>query len=117
MPPRNPSIATEVELLKQMQETTVNNFEKAQESINQTLGRIDSRLDSIDKTLASQQQSLDEHIRRTELLEKDVAPLKDQSTQIKILVRVGAVFLTAGGLGGAGLGLEKLLSAILGADH
>ncbi len=115
--PRHPSLTTEIELLKQNQETTVNNFEKAQSETNGILERIDGRLDSIDKTLVAQQKSLDEHIRRTEILEKEVVPLKEQSTQIKILIRVGAVLVTAGGLGGAGLGLEKLLGAILGADH
>lgn len=37
--------------------------------------RMEERLDSIDRTLAAQNVSLEEHIRRTELLENEVKPL------------------------------------------
>ena len=44
--------------------------------IYKILEKMDSRLDNVDITLAKQQVSLDEHIRRTELLETKVEPIQ-----------------------------------------
>ena len=40
------------------------------------IDKLDDRLDSIDKTLVKQAASLDEHIRRTNLLEDEMRGLK-----------------------------------------
>ncbi len=53
--------------------------------------KIDSRLDSIDKTLVKQHENLKEHMRRTELLEKqqekliheELVPVKAHIEQVK----------------------------------
>lgn len=45
--------------------------------------KILDRLNSIDKTLAAQHVSLKDHIRRTEILEKQIEPLKSSLDMIK----------------------------------
>jgi hypothetical protein len=52
--------------------------QKKLEVIENKIDKIDSRLNSIDTTLVSQHEVLKEHIRRTELLEEDVAPIKKE---------------------------------------
>lgn len=44
--------------------------------IHKKLDKIDDRLGSIDVTLAKQAVSLDEHIKRTNLLEKKLEPVE-----------------------------------------
>lgn len=48
------------------------NFSRLENKID----KLDDRLCSIDVTLAAQHVSLKEHMRRTQLLEEDVAPIK-----------------------------------------
>jgi hypothetical protein len=43
-------------------------------------------LHSIDTTLAAQHESIKDHIRRTELLEEAIEPLKKQHAIIKVLM-------------------------------
>lgn len=59
------------------------------ERIESKLDKVVEHISSIDSTLAAQHVSLDDHIRRTELLEKDVAPLKAHDN-----MRAGAFKLT-----------------------
>lgn len=73
------------------------------------LNRIEGKLDkvvehisSIDSTLAAQHVQLKEHIRRTELLEADVAPLKKRYHMVSGIVKF-FVLLTAGGAGFEGI--------------
>lgn len=44
--------------------------------IEEKVDRVSQRQDRIDVTLAKQHVSLDEHMRRTELLESEIQPLK-----------------------------------------
>jgi len=46
------------------------------ERIENKLDKIDNRISSIDITLSNQHQSLKEHMRRTELLEVAIEPIK-----------------------------------------
>lgn len=66
-------------------------------AILEEIKKLDSRLDSIDITLAKQHVSLDEHIRRTELLENKVDPIEKHvvfvNAAFKILSAVGAIIL------------------------
>lgn len=57
-----------------------------------TLERLDSSVDSINVTLAKQEAHLGEHIRRTELLEEEMKPVRDHVN------RVNALLLLLGGL-------------------
>lgn len=67
------------------------------------LSRIEDKIDkladhvgSIDTTLAAQHVVLQEHIRRTNLLEDEVRPLKERDTMLRGALRVaGAVALLA----------------------
>lgn len=51
---------------------------KRLERIEAKLDDISDHLSSIDVTLGKQHVSLDAHIRRTEILEKELAPVKKQ---------------------------------------
>ncbi len=48
------------------------NFNRLENKID----KLDNRLDSIDVTLAAQHVSLKEHMRRTQILEDDLEPIK-----------------------------------------
>lgn len=68
-----------------------------EERILDKLDSIDGRLGSIDVTLAKQNVTLEEHIRRTELLELDVQPIKKHVAMFEgALKLIGAVGLIAG---------------------
>jgi len=64
--------------------------------------KIDERIDSIDKTLAVNTQLLDIHIKRTDLLEKEVSRVKGHVDFVSTLGRVIAwavgVLSAVGGL-------------------
>ena len=49
---------------------------KELEKLNQKLDKIDQRIDSIDKHLAVYNSELKFHIKRTDMLETEVKPLK-----------------------------------------
>lgn len=59
------------------------------------LDKLSEKLSSIDKTLVAQHESLKEHIRRTELLEKDMEPIKKHV----IMIQGGVKFLAILGTG------------------
>lgn len=63
------------------------------------LDKVVEKISAIDVTLASQHISLKEHIRRTELLEDDVAPLKKHDAMFMgALKLIGIVALCAGAI-------------------
>lgn len=65
------------------------------------LDRLDERLDAINVTLAKQEVSLSEHIRRTALAEKNISRLDGSIRKINVHVhRVQGVFKFLLGLGG-----------------
>lgn len=73
------------------------------------LNRIESKLDkvvehisSIESTLAGQHVQLKEHIRRTELLETDMAPVKRHVNMINGIVKLFGL-IAAGGAGFEGI--------------
>lgn len=51
------------------------------------LDKLDDRLDCVDKTLIKQESNLDEHMRRTDLLEKKVDPIEAHVHQIKGMLK------------------------------
>lgn len=95
--------------------------------IDGKLEKIDDRLDEQGKILITQQGILDEHVRRTNLLEDkiaaDVKAVKEQlpkeiSEHLKAerisLAKTGLkVFGVVAALGSGGFGLKELISAIL----
>ncbi len=59
-----------------------NSYKDRFDKLDQQLEKLDSRLDNIDVTLARQNVSLETHIKRTELLEEALVPLKAHMNQI-----------------------------------
>ena len=51
------------------------------EVVFKKLDQLDSRLDSIDVTLARQEENLKEHMRRTDLLENEMRPIQKHVAQ------------------------------------
>lgn len=73
------------------------------------LDKIDDRLGSIDSTLAAQHVSLTEHIRRTQLLEEQVAPLQKRSDMaLGVYKFIGLLSIIAAIAEGAVVALEYL---------
>lgn len=68
--------------------------------ITDVLSKIEDRLDSIDKTLVKQETNLEEHMRRTEIMEDKINPIEAHVHQMR----------------GAGklLGLLALVAGIIG---
>lgn len=73
------------------------------DSSNNKLNRIEDKIDkisdsigSINITLAKQHQSLDEHMRRTELLEKIVEPIEKHVIMINGIIKLIVLLATAG---------------------
>lgn len=71
------------------------------DSSNNKLNRIEDKIDkisdsigSINITLAKQHQSLDEHMRRTELLEKIVEPIEKHVTMINGFIKLVILLAT-----------------------
>ena len=59
--------------------------------------KIDERLDSIDKNLAVYNEQLKIHIKRTNLLESEVKPIKDHVTQVRGVFKFLAFLIAASG--------------------
>jgi chromosome segregation ATPase len=56
---------------------------KLLEKLDEKLDKVEERLNNIDITLAKNTQSLDEHIRRTELAEEAIVIIKDELKPIQ----------------------------------
>ncbi len=59
-----------------------------QERLYNTIDKLDTRLDSIDTTLIKQSVSLDEHIRRTNLLEDEMKPVKQHVVMVEAVFKI-----------------------------
>jgi chromosome segregation ATPase len=66
-----------------------------------SLTRIENRLDSIEQRLVQHSALLDEHIRRTNILEEKVIPLEKEWAKTKTILYVAAVLLGSTGLLGS----------------
>lgn len=58
---------------------------------NQKLDKIIDRLGEIDVTLAAQHVTLEDHIRRTEILEKEIVPLTKSMSMLQGAIKVIAL--------------------------
>lgn len=72
--------------------------DKKLELIDNKLEKINERLGSIDSTLAAQHVSLREHIRRTELLEEDVKPIKRHVSMVQGAMALIGLLATIAGI-------------------
>jgi hypothetical protein len=59
------------------------------------LDKLDERLDSVDKVLVRNTTSLEDHIRRTEILENEMEPVKAHVAQVsgamKLIIAISSV--------------------------
>ena len=60
------------------------------------IDKLDDRLLSIDTTLSAQHESLQIHIKRTDLLEQQMEPLKKQSAILNFIWKIGLALLGSG---------------------
>lgn len=72
--------------------------EKRLERIEVKIDDIGDHLASIDVTLKAQHIILDEHIRRTEILEKDIEPIKRHVYMVKGAAAFIALLATIAGI-------------------
>lgn len=71
------------------------------DKIEKKLDVVIDRIGSIDVTLAKQHVSLTEHMRRTELLESDIAPIKKHVAMVHgALKLIGLVAVVIGAIEG-----------------
>lgn len=75
------------------------------EIVNRIVGKLDKlddRLDSVDKTLVKQELNLQEHMRRSDLLEEQMQPLKRHvaifEAFLKVFGATSAVLATIGSI-------------------
>jgi predicted DNA-binding ArsR family transcriptional regulator len=85
--------------------------------ISNSVEKTNEHLNSIDKTLLRQELSLEEHIKRTTLLEgrmsdveKKTNELEDVKKNVGLFVKVLKILLSIGLLGGGGAGVTKLIN-------
>lgn len=64
------------------------------ERIWRMLERMDERLDAMNIILAANTKSLEEHMRRTELLENEIRPIKSHVSLINAGAKILSVVLT-----------------------
>jgi len=70
-------------------------MDKKLDKIEEKLDKISDRLGSIDSTLASQHTSLVDHIRRTELLEEDMKPIRKHVAMIQGVLKAIGILASA----------------------
>lgn len=81
------------------------------ENLDKKVDKLDERLDKIDVHLAEYNTQLGIHIKRTEMLEKDVAPIKDHVSQVKGIVKfIPAAFAVGAAIATAAYHLTKIYS-------
>lgn len=78
---------------------------KILEHLLNKIDNIDSRIDNIDKTMAVNTASLEEHVKRTNILEKKLEPVEDHVKLMNAVAKLIALTSTV-------LGVLKLLSVI-----
>lgn len=97
-------------------------FDSHMMNVNKKIDNVEDRFGKVEITLVKQQSILDEHVRRTNILEDKVdsekkilqdslEPIKAQGAQMSILIKILAGIL---GAGGAGFGIKEILSLISG---
>lgn len=113
-------------------ERVIDKLDMLKDHIDEHLGEVktrlntmDGRLNNLDVTSGKQQVILDEHVKRTNLLEskmeddkkalkEELKPLHTQATQIKLAVKIAGAFIAAGGLGGGGFFIRHFFAAFFG---
>lgn len=66
------------------------------DKIEAKVDKIIEKVEDINVTLASQHEVLKEHIRRTELIEEDMKPIKKHVTIVNALMKVLGLLISGG---------------------
>lgn len=115
-----------LDFIKEQLEEHTKNISGRLDKVDVSFGKMDDRLDKIDTVSSSNTAILEEHMRRTDLLEKRIeqarrelddklAPVQAHVNQMKVFLKIAG--LVVGGttaLGGAGMGVKKLIEIIFG---
>jgi len=68
------------------------------EKLHDKVDKIDERLDNIDVHLAIYNEQLKIRIKRTDLLEKDVKPIKEHVTEVRGMLKILGVAAAIAGI-------------------
>lgn len=74
--------------------------------LSDKLDRLDDRLDIMSNTSVRQAASLDEHMRRTELIEHELKPIKSHVAMVGAIAKIVSIL---GVLIGLALGIKSLI--------
>jgi len=80
------------------------------DNVAKILEKVDGRVDSIDLTLAKQSIVLADHIRRTEILEAEMKPIKSKSELFVLFLKIGGALIATGA---GGLGIKELITIFI----
>ena len=111
----NENVEAKLDLLKE-------HFDSHMMKVNNRIENLDDRFDGFEKTFVKQQAILDEHVRRTNLLEErsnedrksleqTLSPIKEKTAEFSLLLRIILALL---GATGTGFGIKEILSLISG---
>lgn len=89
----------------------IEHIDTRMDNVEKKIDGIDSRIDNLDVMTGKQQVILDEHVKRTNLLEDQLRPVQEHVSQIKFAMKIIGLLL-AGGVTGAGI--KELISLVLG---
>jgi len=82
------------------------NNDEFMQMLSDKLDRLDDRLDIMSNTSVLQAASLDEHIRRTELIENELKPIKSHIALVGAIAKIVSIL---GALIGLALGIKSLI--------
>lgn len=77
--------------------------------IEDSMDKTSERLNSIDKTLVKQEENLKEHMRRTQILEDDIKPVKKHVARVEGAFKLVGLVAT---LVGIAVGIVKLVTMV-----
>ena len=91
-------------------ETKLDYIKDHLDNVAKILEKVDGRVDSIDLTLAKQSIVLADHIRRTEILEAEMKPIKSKSESFVLFLKIGGALIATGA---GGLGIKELIAIFI----
>lgn len=117
---KNNSSALEVkfDMFQKHLENHLERVDKSLVKVDHKVDELDKRLDRIENNGIKNTVVLEEHVRRTNLLEESlkkeserITPLETQSATFKMILKI---LVATGAVGGTSIGVGKLISLLLG---
>lgn len=103
----NEVLEAKLDFIKENIESHANEEMRQFKSMWDILEKVDNRIDNIDITLMKQNIVLDDHIRRTEILENEIKPIKTHIDMFKLILKIAGVLLATGA---GGFGIKELFA-------